>query len=365
MKIPFINLAPTSSHLVKLQKIKNKLIKLLPSFDIFGSIAKGTFIKNHKELDLFFKGPSLDDTLDKIKEALSSKVFKKVILKNKGHPYYTAVIRYLNIEWTLDLVPYVGVAKASDVERSMLHVAWVKQKIENKELKTNDVLFLKYLFKKYLLYGAESKVEGFSGYALEVLCHKVETLKDIAQKIRTKTVVDPCDSNRNLLASVSENNINRSIYLLENYQRVKKQERKELPKGKLYCYKTLKLTGEYSEQRRNRIKKFIKKISLYSFYITSFWDFEKQILYLFLRNNKDYYNITKSEIIESSILSKVNNQFYTKNRGSFHLSNIDNPRIIRQYFFNLQFEFEKNLFVRISSTKELKNRFYQLLMVYD
>ena len=117
MKIPpNKQLEPSESHRIKIEKVIKKLRTLFKiSFNVFGSIAKDTYIGNHKELDLFFEGPSLEQTLEILSKDLKEPSFSRVKEKRAGHPYYTVIFKYLGVNWSLDLVPFTGIKGLSEV----------------------------------------------------------------------------------------------------------------------------------------------------------------------------------------------------------------------------------------------------------
>ena len=187
MKIPVSDLGPTSAHRLKINKLIRKLRTIfILEFQVFGSIRKDTYIKNHKEIDLFFKGPSLEEVMLHFNKVTNeNSLFQNILVKRMGHPYYCVKFYYLGTLWSLDLVPYIGTVGHSDVERSSLHVKEITSKTQEGLLLVNSARWLKNLFNQYQLYGAESSVEGFSGYSCEVLSINSSSCQDILLKLNS------------------------------------------------------------------------------------------------------------------------------------------------------------------------------------
>jgi len=366
MKIPSLRILQPS--VIERERISKTIAKLRTIFSIpflvFGSIAKDTYLKNHREIDLFFKGPSIEEMMAMLKDELSSsKAFFKVLEKRRGHPYYMVSFKYLNFIWTLDLVPFTGIKEKSEVERSSLHVDLITSEINAGMLSSSHVRFFKDLFKRYQLYGAQSSIEGLSGYAIEVLCINSITIEDVLVKLKQEILLDPCDSNRNLYSSFSDSNRLRSICLLGNLKKVLKKSYSPLI-GKIYCLKATVFDNELAEQVRKRMKKVVRELEKTVDYYGSYWDHEKQVLFLLLEKWVDYAEITDINTITTARLFKVNPDFYLKNKGAFNLSNIGSPRISKKKLVNFDRYFQDNRLVKIKTTSVLKKRFLMLSIIY-
>ena len=366
MKIPpNKKLEPSESHRIKIEKVIKKLRTLFKiSFNVFGSIAKDTYIGNHKELDLFFEGPSLEQTLEILSKDLKEPSFSRVKEKRAGHPYYTVIFKYLGVNWSLDLVPFTGIKGLSEVERSKLHVCWVLQQKKYKTLSSSSVRYIKNLLSEYELYGAESSIEGISGYAVEVLCNNCTDIEEIVLKLNKKELLDPCDPNRNLFSSLSDNNFYRLKFLLKNLRKILKSKDSIKPLGRLYSFKATSFQNELEEQTRKRMKRIIRELEESNSYYGSYWSHKKKILYLLMDSWFDYGEAIKINNVTTEKLLKVNEEFYQKNKGSFNLSNIGIPRLVKKKQVNFNNYFEINGLSRIPLTKKLKERFFKLSLCY-
>jgi tRNA nucleotidyltransferase (CCA-adding enzyme) len=206
-----------------------------------GSVAKGTFLRDSKDIDIFILFPK---SIDKEKfEGIVRKIAAKAFPKEKKEVHY-AEHPYVRVKFEnrkIDVVPAYDIKiaeeKASAVDRSVLHTKYILRKLPN--IRRTDVLLLKRLFKANGLYGAEIRVEGFSGYLCELLIIKYGSFMNTMRAItKWKTpitidiekqypnakrplekfnvpliVIDPVDKQRNVAAIVSLENIKRIIKL--------------------------------------------------------------------------------------------------------------------------------------------------------
>ena len=205
------------------------------SVEIGGSVAKGTWLADNVDVDIFVK---FDSTISKKRlEDLGVKIGRDALLPNESflryseHPYVVGIIDGI----TFNIVPCYDVVKGSwksSADRSPYHTSFMKNRF-NKILK-NETRLLKKFLKVLGLYGAEIKVKGFSGYVCEVLILKygsfISVLKamsnliggeilslddideDITKKFDTQLVIlDPVDNRRNLGAAISPVNVSSFI----------------------------------------------------------------------------------------------------------------------------------------------------------
>ncbi len=241
-----LEIAPSEKDIREEKAFANSLIKRITVHLpinaralLAGSVAKGTFLKDSKDIDIFLLFPKsvAKEKFEGIVKTIAARTFPK----DKREIHY-AEHPYVRIKFgtrKMDLVPayYIKNAeeKASAVDRSVLHTRYILRKLQNN--KRTDVLLLKKLFKANGLYGAEIRVEGFSGYLCELLILKYGSFmstmrsmtkwnmpiaidiekyyKDSARQIEKfkhskLIVIDPVDNQRNVAAVVSEDNIKRA-----------------------------------------------------------------------------------------------------------------------------------------------------------
>lgn len=233
--------------------------------EVMGSIAKDTWISGNRDIDVFvFFKP--DVPLKKMEgEALS--LGKKVVKALGGrceiayaqHPYVRGFLDGAKV----DIVPCYRLETLkikSAVDRTPFHVKYVRKKLKNKK----DVRLLKQLMKAHGIYGAELKVEGFSGYLCELLIIRYKTLDNVLKNARGWAygqvidiekyykdgklahkkfshhliVVDPVDANRNVAASLSLKNFEKFLSLSAQFLSAGKKEREKFFEPKKVEVKT-------------------------------------------------------------------------------------------------------------------------------
>ncbi len=195
-------------------------------FEIFlgGSYAKGTDIKG-SDADIFMLFP---DDFDAIKVL---KVLKKEFPEGReeysDHPYLMLPQK----SFSIDIVPGYKATSGRDlktaVDRTPFHVKFVQENFSN-DMK-NEVRILKQFLKGLGSYGAESSVQGFSGYVAELLIYRFKTFDDVISNARkwkipcildkgkkdfkgaSLVIIDPVDSDRNVAANVSIENLSTFI----------------------------------------------------------------------------------------------------------------------------------------------------------
>ncbi|MBW3012377.1 nucleotidyltransferase domain-containing protein [Candidatus Woesearchaeota archaeon] len=206
-----------------------------------GSVAKGTHLKNY-DLDIFvrfFQKPNPDQL-----EKVLKKEFGNVERLHGSRDYFT--IEFAGKRY--EIVPVLKIDKAEQAENvtdvSMLHVEWVR-----KHLKRPDEAKLAKLFcRGQKVYGAESYINGFSGYLLEILVvyygtfdkmikavakWKPKVVIDAAKHYKNKDeifmklnasklispiiVIDPVQKNRNAAAAVNDETFNKFVEAAKRY----------------------------------------------------------------------------------------------------------------------------------------------------
>ncbi|VVB57263.1 CCA-adding enzyme [uncultured archaeon] len=239
-------LRPPASELALLagvqERIVGRLRKAVPDeveIGTMGSVAKGTALRGNRELDIFILMPrqwALDDMQKKglawAKQAMRG---IKTELNYAQHPYLKAYVEGVKI----DLVPSYKLHNmerlGSAVDRSQLHAEWANARL-NERLR-DDVRLLKQFFKALGVYGAQTRVEGFSGYLCELLVihyggfvpalramgswrmpHALDPQKHHQDGHALKlfpgvplVVIDPVDAHRNVAAVVSRTSMARAM----------------------------------------------------------------------------------------------------------------------------------------------------------
>ena len=147
-----------------------------------------------------------------------------------------------DINATADIVPAFKISKAEEmgsaVDRTQLHNQFINSELSQKQ--RNDVRLLKSFLNARNVYGAEARIEGFSGYLCELLVYyygsfigvmeafcklKLPVAIDIINRGNEKhnvaemakrfnsefIVVDPTDHNRNVAANVSKESLAKTV----------------------------------------------------------------------------------------------------------------------------------------------------------
>lgn len=209
-----------------------------------GSVAKGTFLKGAGDIDLFaiFPVSYSKEEMFKNLENAAKKAFPRARRETgyAEHPYLRIYLKKKRI----DLVPSYkmeeGERVKSAVDRSQLHTTYVLSKIKPTQKK--EVLLLKQFLKANLLYGAEIKTKGFSGYLCELMVlhygtfekflkaasmwklpvvidqeKKYKSLRSVPNFKTPLTAIDPVDLTRNVAAVITRENLQRFMFLSAAY----------------------------------------------------------------------------------------------------------------------------------------------------
>ncbi len=204
-----------------------------------GSLAKGTNLSGNNEFDIFMLFPRHfshhEMTMMGMQYARRAFAGMRCEARYAEHPYLQIFYR----DYHADIVPAYKIdsisERGSSVDRSQLHTAYINAKL-NAGAK-GDVRLLKRFMKNFGIYGAELRVEGFSGYLCELLIVQYGSLFELmkaasqwhAPAIDTERhlsedaarrkfpqapliVVDPTDPNRNVAAVVAHTSLSRFIF---------------------------------------------------------------------------------------------------------------------------------------------------------
>ena len=200
-----------------------------------GSTAKGTFLKNDHDIDLFVVFNEIyksEDISNLLASCLKNFKFERI----HGSRDYFHIIKD---ELTFELVPVMEVKNPNLIsnvtDMSPLHVNWVNTRLTD-DLR-DDIRLTKKFMKSCKVYGAESYINGFSGHVVDILViyykgflNLIEAASewklkddndkiiiDIEKKMKTPLisldkskisgpliVIDPVQPNRNAAAAVSK-----------------------------------------------------------------------------------------------------------------------------------------------------------------
>ena len=208
---------------------------------VVGSIARDTWVKGDRDLDVFMLfSPDLSrEALEKEGLALARNIARQFTETSREkyaeHPYINATIDGIDV----DLVPCYNVKSAahiqSAVDRTPFHTRYITEKINGL---TDDVLLLKRFTKAGGIYGSDQMTEGFSGYLCELLIlhyggfaalleaasgwgphQKIDIEHHGAKEFdEPLVVIDPVDPKRNVAAAVSIDRMAEFVELARGYR---------------------------------------------------------------------------------------------------------------------------------------------------
>ncbi len=238
--------ASVNEIMIRLKKVVNKDVEIL----LTGSVARGTNVRGKYDIDIFLLFARTIEEKEMEKQGLE--IAKKIVDKSKNEKY---IIKYTEHPYTMllmndkaitvDLVPSFKITNASEmisaVDRTQLHNQFINSNF-NQKLRDN-VRILKTFLAANNIYGAESRIEGFSGYLCELLIFSSGSFLNLLQQIskiklpnvidiksknlnekdklrkqikkfdKNFIVIDAVDENRNVAANVSEESL--SIFILK------------------------------------------------------------------------------------------------------------------------------------------------------
>jgi tRNA nucleotidyltransferase (CCA-adding enzyme) len=253
-----------------------------------GSSARGTQLRGSSDLDIFLLFPR--STSRETLEKKGLEYGRKIVRRNRNetfevkyaeHPYTKLFLKEMGI--AADIVPAYKINGADEmgtaVDRTQLHNKFIKSHLSEEQ--KGDVRVLKAFLKAHGIYGANARVEGFSGYLCELLIHHYGSFPKLLSKViylklplvidiisgkeyhskdqqaaayakRFKSefiVIDPTDKNRNVAAVVSGETLARFIMA----------SRILLTKPSIDFFYGIKYSDVYSERR---VKKISKELGL-------------------------------------------------------------------------------------------------------
>ena len=202
---------------------------------LVGSVAKGTYL-THPDFDVFVAFPPETTRENLEHQGLQLGHF----LKNKKkmwaeHPY----TRGTHMGFDVEIVPCYAVASAdqkmSAVDRTPFHNKYVLGRIKPEQ--RDQVRLLKAFMKGIGVYGAEAKIQGFSGYLVELLILKYGSFQESLTAVTNwqagnvialdtwparifdepLIVVDPVDPNRNVASAVSKQQMAVFVHAAREY----------------------------------------------------------------------------------------------------------------------------------------------------
>src|SRR5919112_1705559 len=173
-ELNFLNkIAFTIKNQIKNFILNDKKYSIVTDVVFGGSFAKGTWLKNEADIDIFVKfnnQTSLEDFEYYGKEiGLESLKNFSPYLRYADHPYVEAYVESVKINVVPCFDVEYGIWKSA-ADRSPFHAIYVINNLD--AYKKNQVRLLKKFLRSLNIYGAEISTKGFSGYVSEVLIIK-------------------------------------------------------------------------------------------------------------------------------------------------------------------------------------------------
>jgi tRNA nucleotidyltransferase (CCA-adding enzyme) len=196
-----------------------------------GSFAKGTWLPDDADIDIFVKiKPSVRvEKFEEMARDIGSKTLKNYSpkLRYSDHPYVEAFVKKVRV----NVVPCYDVEQGkwkSAADRSPFHTQYISTRFDDQ--KRGQARLLKKFFKSLDIYGAEVSIAGFSGYVSEVLVLKYCSFENVLRAAADwqerqviavgdydsdfvkgfnspVTIIDPVDSRRNLGTAISPESV--------------------------------------------------------------------------------------------------------------------------------------------------------------
>ncbi|MBW3013875.1 CCA tRNA nucleotidyltransferase [Candidatus Woesearchaeota archaeon] len=233
-----------------IQKIKAELDKQGVKAEVMvgGSAAKGTYLKEF-DIDIFVRFVKKADP--DLLEVILKNCFRKVDRVHGSRDYFQIVHKGQEYE----IVPVLKIAKASQAQNitdvSMLHVNWVRKHLS----RPDEVKLAKLFCKAQSVYGAESYINGLSGYILEILVvyyggfmklvenaakwkpkvvidvskyyrHRNDIIKKLnpAKTLGPLIIIDPTQKDRNAAAALSLDTFSKFVFLCREFLKDPKED---------------------------------------------------------------------------------------------------------------------------------------------
>jgi len=233
-------IAPSPEFLQRVEHVRTELVRRVEAAArerqsplvralVAGSAARGTFLTDRLDIDLFLLFPP-DLSRERLREeglALGRAVLADPETRYAEHPYLRGRFEGFQV----DAVPGFAIDDPSHpisaVDRTPFHQAYLAAR-ETPEL-VQEVRLAKQFFRGVGVYGSEARTEGFSGYLVELLVVRFGSLRELLTAARrwripvrlaevgkepprlpeqvAMILADPVDPNRNVASALSRRNL--------------------------------------------------------------------------------------------------------------------------------------------------------------
>ena len=233
-------IAPSPAFLAQVEQARTDLVRRVEETArargsplvralVAGSAARGTFLADRLDVDLFLLFPP-ELSRDRLKDeglALGRAILSDSEMRYAEHPY----LRGKFAGFTVDAVPGFAVADPSHplspVDRTPFHQAYLAER-ETPEI-VREIRLTKQFLRGLGIYGSEAKTEGLSGYLVELLVLRFGSLRRLLAAARRWSLpvrltepgrepprlpedvalilADPVDPHRNVASALSRRNL--------------------------------------------------------------------------------------------------------------------------------------------------------------
>lgn len=216
---------------VKRLFLKYKALIKIPKTKVIlgGSSAKGTFLKGNHDIDIYVKFDRKTYSKQNLSEILEKQIKANTVHGSRDY------FQIKDNNYTIEIIPILEIKNTEHAENitdiSPFHTKFV---LKNKKY-LNDIMLTKAFAKANGFYGAESYIQGFSGYSLEILtiyyrgfnnliknvskwgntvtidplkAHKGKVRLNDSKMVSPIILIDPVQSSRNATAVVSQEKYN-------------------------------------------------------------------------------------------------------------------------------------------------------------
>lgn len=189
--------------------------------ELYGSGAKGTWLKGGFDADVFvkFDYKKFADKSEELSEFLGkhlNKKFKNLVRMHGSRDYY----RIKQDGFVYEIIPILDIKKSEQAKNitdiSPLHARWVKSNVNKKLI--DDIRLAKAFLKANDLYGAESYIRGFSGYVTEILVIYYKGFNNFlkaAEKWKDKQVIDMKKYYKNPFMTLNKSKLDSPIIVID------------------------------------------------------------------------------------------------------------------------------------------------------
>jgi tRNA nucleotidyltransferase (CCA-adding enzyme) len=200
--------------------------KIQAEIFIGGSFPKGTLLNEaKKDVDVFIRFKDNLSKMNLIFDRLINSTFKKGYSKTKIHGSRDYYRISKDNEIIFEIIPVKKISKTSEADNVMdlsyFHVKYVLNKLKKNKNLAKEIRLTKKFCKANNVYGAESYINGFSGYAIECLIIHYKSFNNFLKavlKFQEKIIIDDEKRYKNkseIMFKINESKLRSPIVLID------------------------------------------------------------------------------------------------------------------------------------------------------